>query len=211
MPMKFSLLTARNVSKSVLSVLFASLTFGSIATANVNFEFDPQASMTIDDASKMVEVLMANSKVDQKKVFCVKNELTCRTHYSLVDLNGNPISAFFVRFVAVDRSVGSSGYFFPVKNKPGTYVRFEDFTFDGKYNISAVLDTNPVTVEKYPDGTLKAILGSILPRLGTTKSTLANIYIDQHSAVLEGIMTDSADPSFSEKTRIEYLYTTVTK
>ncbi len=173
-------------------------------------EYDLTSKPPIDVAERMIESLIANSKIDSKKIYCVKNELTCRTHYSLIDLSGNPLDAFYLRFVAVDRSVGGNGYFFPVKNRPGVYIRFEDYTFDGKYNVDSIEDGNPVTVEKYPDGTLKAILGIRTLRLGTTKSTLADIRVDQHSTILEGITTDSADPSFSQKTRTEYLHTTVT-
>lgn len=175
------------------------------------FEIDPAVSMTNDEAKLKVEELLKNTKIAKREYFCVKREISCRTHYTLTDLGGNLIDAFYVRFVAVDRSVGGNGYFFPVKGQPTKFVRIEDFSFDGKLNIDAVMMDNLVTVEKSKTGSVSVIRNILTPRLGTTKVTNATITVEGKKTVLEGLMYDTADASFSEKVRIEYLRTNVTR
>jgi len=173
-------------------------------------EVDLAQPISIDEANKKVEALVKSSKIFKKEYFCVKSEITCRAHYTLTDLNGNKLNAFYVRFVSVDRSIGGNGYFFPIKGQPRQFVRFEDFSYDGKFNMNSIETKNIVTIEKTKEGSLKAILGVLTPKLGTTKVTKANIIVGSKSTVLEGTTTDSADPSFSETTRIEYLRTKIT-
>lgn len=166
-------------------------------------EVDPTLPITISAANQMVADLLKN-KISSKEYFCVKDELTCRAHYGLEDASGKKMDAFYVRFTSADRSVGSNGYFFPVKGQPGKFIRFEDFTFDGKINVDKIELQNIVTVEKDHAGKVCAILGSILPRLGTTKYMVADLTVNFRAATLEGTVYDSADPNFIEKSKIEY-------
>lgn len=93
-----------------------------------NFEIDLTTPPTVEQATTILNDFLKNSKVAGKEYFCISGDLTCRTHYVLNDLSGNGLSAFYVKFVAVDRSVGSQGYFFKVKGSVDEYVRFEDFS-----------------------------------------------------------------------------------
>ncbi len=200
---------SRFVLVALLSVL-AATTESAKASGFVD-DIDISSGITVDEANQKVEELFKNSTIVKKEYFCVKRELTCRTHYTLADLDGKILNAFYVRFVAVDRSVGGNGYFFPLKNRPTEFVRFEDFSYDGKVNINSVEISNVVTVEKTKRGSLQAIRGILTPKLGTTKVTNADIIVSGKSTILEGITTDTADSTFSQKSKIEYLRTRVTR
>ena len=172
---------------------------------------DNSQPISAQQADAKVEELLANSKIVRKEYFCVKGELTCRTHYTLADAQGNVLRAFYVRFVAVDRSAGGNGYFFPINRATDEFIRFEDFTYDSKVNVNSVEQVNVVHVQKTKFGSVKAIRGVLVPKLGTTKTTNADIIVSARATVLAGIMTNSADPSFSQPSRTVYLRTHITK
>ena len=172
---------------------------------------DNSQPISAQRADAKVEELLANSKIVRKEHFCVKGELTCRTHYTLADAQGNVLRAFYVRFVAVDRSVGGNGYFFSINKSTDEFIRMEDFTYDGKVNVNSVEQVNVVHVKKTKFGSVKAIRGVLVPKLGTTKTTNADIVVSARATVLAGVTTDSADPAFSQPSRTVYLRTHVTK
>lgn len=193
-----------------LVILLSGITAFSQSSASTNYEVDVEQT-TIEDANKLVSDLLKNSKIVSKEFFCVKNDIICRVHYTLADLNGNLIAPFYVRFMAADRSAASQGYFFPAAGKSGHYVRFEDFTFDSTVNINQVVKENTTAVEKNEKGQPTAIRGSVLPKLGTTKYTVADVIISEKMTVIEGDQFDSSDPTFNAHVRTEYLRTNITE
>lgn len=174
------------------------------------WEVDAKKTVSLTEASKLVTDLLDGSTIKSKEFFCFKNDLICRVHYTLADKSGNLIAPFFVRFIAADRSVAAQGYFFPVVGQPDTFIRFEDFTFDGKVNIDQVVSENLTKVEKSKTGQVTAIHGSVLPKLGTSRYTEAEVTVSATSVVLEGTQKDKNDPTFLKHVRDEYLRTNLT-
>lgn len=193
-------------------LVLTGLTAPSFATASTpaDWEVDVQKPISIGDADKLVSDLIKGTTVHSKELFCVKNDLICRVHYTLADQTGNVIAPFFVKFVAADRSQASQGYFFPVAGQPDMFIRFEDFTFDGTINVSQVVAENLTKVDKSKTGQVSAIHGAVIPKLGTSLYSEAEITVTATSVVLEGIQKDKNDPSFSKHSRTEYLRTDIT-
>ncbi len=183
--------------------------FGKASTP-ADWEVDVQKTISVGEADKLVADLLKATTVSSKEFFCVKNDLICRVHYTLSDATGKVIAPFFVRFVAADRSQASQGYFFPVAGQADTFIRFEDFTFDGTVNVTEVVFNNLTKVEKSKTGQLATIHGAVIPKLGTSLYTEAEITVSATSVVLEGIQKDKNDPTFQKHSRTEYLRTDLT-
>ena len=189
-----------------LLILFIGCSVSPVFALDGDIAIDITKQISLADAKRIVSDLVQSTKTEYKDHYCLKGEMTCRVHYTLVNQKGERIRAFIAKFLSADRSVASQGFFFPVKDHPNQYIRFENLVFDGKLDIDKIESGNLVEVQKNADNRVSSISGIVMPKLGTTKYAQANVSISPQSIVIEGEMKDSADPGYSQHLRLEYFH-----
>lgn len=163
---------------------------------------------TNEEVTKMVEEAKKNLVVDEVKHYCVKGTMTCRSMYTLKDkTTGEKSSVRYDTFYSADRQVGSTCYFIPDPNFPGTnrFLQVGDTDFDGKLNITYNNPSETGAYIKIDKSNNSILFGSLkMPQLGTTKYALAEMQQYEDEVILLGTMYDSADSSVKTDIMVEY-------
>lgn len=179
----------------------SSLVLSTLMVTSSVFAADPKPIITNEEATAMVEKVLATAEPAKTRHYCTEETMTCRTIIEYVDkTTKKPIDFFRLSFYAAERMVAASEFYVKMAEKD-TYHRFIDSTFDGKLNINRTDEIQKV-LKKKDKVTIKDLY---MPKLGTTLVLTSDLIFNDDLAAVDGVNTDTAKPDFKEPIRIEYL------